>query len=252
MRNHLFVMNKLCLLFIPMLLCQCAPKMRYVDVKDIDSLGVVIYEPCFSRVDLRCGTMPSVEEKDVIFCAEAAFTETLSDTFFHANIDGNHVSGGRWYEGARCVETPDKVGNTGGFVWYDGHFEFFADTLEAEQGLRTAAEKGGMGFCQEIIIHEGKYVSNTRTENPRFNRVEFFRVLAEIDGKLCVVETKEKMLFSAFVEKMLLIPVTEALYMDMGAGWNHSWFRPNDEQVIEIHEKAYKSRFCTNWITFYK
>ena len=219
----------------------------------IDTLpGVRIYTPQFSRIDLRCGTMPDTSERNVVFCAEAAFTHALLDTFSHSNIDGNHVSGGRWYEGATCIETPERVGNTGGFVWYDGHFEFLPDTAAAEVALRRAAEAGGMGFCQEYIIHEGRYQPNTRTENPRFNRVEMYRVLALIADTLRIVENTEPMHFSDFVPLLLKAGVMEALYMDMGAGWNHSWYRKADGTVHEIHPTDFKSQYCTNWITFYE
>ena len=36
--------------------------------------NLLVYYPEFSRIDLVCGTMPSIEDDDVIFCAEAAFT----------------------------------------------------------------------------------------------------------------------------------------------------------------------------------
>ena len=51
----------------------------------------------------------------------------------------------------------------------------------------------------------------------------------------------------AFLEKL---GVTHALYLDMGNGWNHSWYRSNDGDVIEIHPKTHS--FATNWIVFKK
>ena len=235
-----------------MALTACTASEPTVEKKIYSNLNIRVYTPHFKRIDLRCGSMPSKEEEDVIFVAEAAFTEAKLDTFAHSNIDGNHVASGVWYEGARCVETPDKVGNTGGFVWYDGKYEFFADTTSAEEGLLRAAEHGGMGFCQEAIIHKGEYVPNARTENPRFNRVENFRVLAELDGTLCVIENIEPVQFSEFLSNLQILQPTEALYMDMGSGWNHSWYRQEDNSIEEIHPIHFKSRYCTNWITFYR
>lgn len=66
----------------------------------VDTMGeVVVYQPAYRHVDLVCGVMPSVEEPDVIFCAEAAFTGKLLDEFEHTNIMGPHVSGGVRYNG---------------------------------------------------------------------------------------------------------------------------------------------------------
>ena len=245
MKRTLFFL--LCLL----MLTACETVENKVDVKTYSNLNLRVYTPQFSAIGLRCQTMPGKEEESVIYVAEAAFTEARLDTFFHANIDGNHVSDGVWYEGAPCVETPQKVGNTGGFVWYNGAYQFFADTASAEQALRLAAENGGMGFRQETIIHKGKYVRNTRTENPRYNRVEIYRVLAELDGRLCIIENIDPVPFSEFLPALQALQITEALYMDMGNGWNYSWYRLADGSVREIHPVHYKCRYCTNWIVFY-
>ena len=246
-------MKKLIFIIIAMMLIACTPpSVENVEITIHDSLNLRVYTPSFSRLDLRCARMPSIEERDVIFVAEAAFTEALLDTFAHTNIDGNHVSGGVWYEGASCPETRVRIGNTGGFVWYEGSYQFFGDTLSAEQGLLEASKHGGMGFMQEIIIHRGRYMSNTRTENPRFNRTENYRLLAELDGRLCIVENIEPSLFSEFLTAFQRLNPTEALYLDMGEGWNHSWYRLSSGATEEIYPAASKSRYCTNWLTFYK
>lgn len=252
------VMKKLIIMLAALTLAGCSGKNEFVRVADFESAQIRVYYPQFSRLDLSCGTMPEQTDESVIFCCEAAFTEALLDTFCHTNIDGNHVSDGVWYRGADCVETADHVGNTGGFVWYPaagherGKWEFFADTLSAEQALLEAARSGGMGFRQEAIIHRSAYVPNVRTTNPRFNRVELFRVLALFDGQLCIIDNTCPMLFSDFLDRLLCLGVQEALYLDMGAGWNHSWYRLPDGSTCEIHPRAAKSRYCTNWLTFYR
>jgi len=43
-------------------------------VERIDTNGVIILIPSFSKVELRCGNIPQVSEKDVILFAEAAYT----------------------------------------------------------------------------------------------------------------------------------------------------------------------------------
>ena len=221
-------------------------------VEERAELSLRIYRPDFSRIDLRCGSMPGTDETEVVFCAEAAFTEALLDHFEHSNIDGNHVSGGIWYEGAPCPETPERVGCTGAVIWYHGTYEFVHGTELSEQALLRAADGGGMGFMQETIIHRGKYVSNTRAENRRYDKMHYYRVLAELDGRLCVIEGTVPMLFSAFVPKLQELKVQEALYMDMGSGWNHSWYRDASGKVHVIFPRIPKSSYCTNWITFYR
>ena len=60
------------------------------------------------------------------------------------------------------------------------------------------------------------------------------------------------MSYEQFVAMLEDFAPRHALYMDMGAGWNHSWWRDSVGKVHEIHPVAEKSRYCTNWITFYK
>ena len=38
---------------------------------------LILYYPDYTNIDLVCGTMPSIKDKRVIFCAEAAFTGEL-------------------------------------------------------------------------------------------------------------------------------------------------------------------------------
>jgi len=42
--------------------------------------------------------------------------------------------------------------------------------------------------------------------------------------------------------------VKEAVYCDMGPGWNYSWYRRDDGSVEELFTTP--GRYTTNWITF--
>ena len=211
-----------------------------VMVDDSTVNGLIVYYPQFSRIDLVCGKMPSQQDTNVVFCAEAAFTHELLDEFAHSNIDGDHVSGGKRYTGAKCKD------NSGAFAWFsDTTWEFVNgeyDTL-----LDSVAAAGGMGFGQAIIIHDGESIQPLWREG-----VNQYRALCEKDGRLCIVDSRDEVSYEQFVKMLEAFAPTHALYMDMGAGWNHSWWRDDDGQIHEIHPIAEKSRYCTNWITFYK
>ena len=199
---------------------------------------LILYTPDFSRIDLVCGTMPSKGEKNVIFCAEAAFTGELLKEFKHSNILGDYVSSGVRYRGTGCKR------NTGAFVSYGGKWKFLYKNYGKE--LDTAAQNGGMGFGQEMMIHEGKRVQTIRKDD---NKNEF-RALCELDGKLCVIDSKGVAAFGDFIKALLNVGVTEAIYLDMGSGWNYSWWRDNQGIANEIHSK--RIAYTTNWITFYR
>ncbi|MBR4829893.1 MAG: hypothetical protein IKZ92_08855 [Muribaculaceae bacterium] len=211
-----------------------------VNIDDSTFDGLIVYFPQFSRIDLVCGTMPSQQDTTIVFCAEAAFTHELLDEFKHSNIDGDHVSGGKRYAGAKCKD------NSGAFAWFgDSTWEFVNG--EYSELLDSVAAAGGMGFGQAIIIHDGESIQPLWREG-----VNQYRALCEKDGRLCIVDSRNEVSYERFVSMLEAFAPTHALYMDMGAGWNHSWWRDNDGKVHEIHPVAEKSRYCTNWITFYK
>ena len=217
-----------------------------VMIDDSTVNGLIAYYPQFSRIDLVCGQMPSQQEDSVIFCAEAAFTHELLDEFAHSNIDGDHVSGGKRYKGAECKD------NSGAFAWFsDSTWEFING--EYSELLDSVAAAGGMGFGQAIIIHEGESIRPLWREKYDNNETKtHFRALCEKDGRLCIVDSRDEVSYDKFVTMLEAFAPRHALYMDMGAGWNHSWWRDADGKVHEIYPKAEKSRYCTNWITFYK
>ena len=211
-----------------------------VMIDDTTVEGLIAYYPQFSRIDLVCEKMPGQQDTGIVFCAEAAFTHELLDEFAHSNIDGDHVSGGKRYTGAKCKD------NSGAFAWFsDTTWEFVNG--EYSELLDSVAAAGGMGFGQAIIIHDGESIRPLWRDG-----VAQFRALCEKDGRLCLVDSRDTVPYERFVAMLEEFAPRHALYMDMGAGWNHSWWRDADGKVHEIHPVAEKSRYCTNWITFYR
>lgn len=199
---------------------------------------LIIYYPQYSNIDLVCGKMPEKTDNHVLFCCEAAFTGQLLNEFKHSNIAGHHVSGGTFYKGYKCKP------NTGCFVFYQNQWKFLLHTYVDE--LNLAADNGGMGFAQNMIIHDGKTQPSFRNLKSRFE----YRALCEYQGKLCVIDSKEVVSYSTFIAYLEKLGVTHALYLDMGRGWNHSWYRDNNGNVVEIHPKTHS--YTTNWLVFMK
>ena len=131
--------------------------------------------------------------------------------------------------------------NTGGFVWGKGKWKFMR-----KADYPTSANGWNMGFCQLLIIKDG-------TARPIGARMKdnrnIYRALCEKNGKLCIIESKKVMTYSFFVECLKAYKVTHAIYLDMGSGWNHAWYRDKN-QVVVLHPQTHD--YCTNWITFYK
>ena len=200
--------------------------------------NLVIYTPYYTDIDLVCGTMPRRTDKNVIFCAEAAFTGELLKVFKHSNILGDHVCKGIRYKGTGCKR------NTGAFVYYNGNWKFLY--RDYSKYFDVAAQNGGMGFGQELMIHNGQRVRTIRKDS---NKNEF-RALCEKDGKLCIIDSKGVSCFGEFIQALLNVGVREAIYLDMGPGWNYSWWRDQNGHTHEIHKR--RIPYTTNWITFYK
>lgn len=202
----------------------------------VDTLGLKVIYPDFSRVELVCGTMPSKDDMDVVLVFAAAYTGKCLKVFQHSNIVGMHVSGGKYYEG--------HIYN-GAFVYYNGMWKFMSKSAEIKAEMPLAAEHSGAGFTQDLLIYKGE-LHTTKRKDANLN---IFRALCDHNGKLCVIESQQKIKFSDFKKALLDFGVTNAIYTDMGPGWNHAWYRTSSG-VVEL--QPYKHPYCTNWITFYK
>lgn len=211
-----------------------------VMIDDTTVKELIVYYPQFKSIDLVCEKMPSQQDTNVIFCAEAAFTHELLDKFTHSNIDGDHVSGGKRYKGAHCED------NSGAFAWFCDSSWIFING-EYDELLDSVASSGGMGFGQAIIIHDHETIRPLWRDG-----VNKYRALCEKDGKICIVDSRNKVSYEKFVALLETFAPTHALYLDMGAGWNHSWWRDGNGKVHIIHPTAKNSRYCTNCITFYR
>lgn len=199
--------------------------------------GLKFIFPNFSRIDLVCGTMPFPNDTSVILVAEAAYTGKRINKFSHTNVAGDHVSSGKRYKGYRCVE------NTGAFVYYNDNWKFCYKNYSNE--LDSATLYGGAAFAQELIIKDYELLTTPRNDS----NINIFRALCELSGKLCIVESDTEITFGAFKRKLVESKVENAIYLDMGSGWNHAWYRTSDS-IVELHPKTHD--YCTNWITFYE
>lgn len=215
-------------------------KTEPVRIESHDSLTV--YYPDFSRIDLVTEKMPSKDRKEVIFVCAGSFTGEKLDEFRHGNIAGHHVSSGTFHQGYRCGP------NNGVFTWStkSGWRFYNYSHKNSEPPLRKAAKEGGMGFCQSLLFHDGKRFKGC-IKPERSNR---YRALCEIGGKLCIVDCALSLPFGHFMDGLEKLGVRNAVYCDMGTGWNYSWYRKADGSVKEIFSTP--GQYTTNWVTFYR
>lgn len=206
-----------------------------------ETANLRIYYPDYSRIDLVCGETPNGEDKSVDFCCSAAFTGQLLDTFAHSIIADNHISGGTLYKGYKCRA------NKGMFTWGPQGWRF------AKKAAFPAKADGlNVGFCQLPVVLNGVEQPIGGEMKGKWN---IYRALCEKDGRLCIVQSKKVVSFGFFVRCLLALKVTNALYLDMGSGWNYAWYRDVKgirKEVFPESKKSYFYTYRTNSITFYK
>lgn len=197
-------------------------------------------KPDMSRLQMNmvCGEIPSAENDSIILAFAGAFT---GRDFYkgHSNVAGDHVAGGKRYKGYRCKR------NTGAFTWSakSGPQFFYKDYSSK---LDEAAQEGGMGFAQEMMIHNGHAVTTTR---PLGNKNVFRTLCLDSDGTLAFYESQGNITFGNFIDALLSQGVKEALYTDMGQGWNYCFYRTNNTDASPHYIHSESLPYASNFIT---
>jgi hypothetical protein len=215
--------------------------------------NLITYDITNCRLDLACGQMPDTTQENVILCAAAAFTGKCLDTFEHTNILGQHISQATLYNGY----TEDKDGipfeqRYALFVWKGidnqgnmlekGFYQLPNDLL-----LEQVVEQSGMAFTQHWVIKDAQLFIPVIQP---LERVEHFRSICQKDNRFFVIANKEPITYQQYLDALLAFGVENALYMDMGTGWNHSFYRDADNQLHILHPKTHS--YPTNWLVVYK
>lgn len=189
------------------------------------------------NMDMVCGEIPSPENDSIVLAFAGAFTGTEFDKG-HVNVAGDHVAGGTRFNGYRCKR------NTGAFTWsaMSGSQFFYKDYSSA---LDRAAKEGGMGFAQELMIHDGAKVPTTR---PLGNKNVFRSLCLDSDNQLALYESQGIIAFGNFIDALLSQKVREALYTDMGQGWNYCFYRINQSDKSPQYLHSTSLPYASNFI----
>ncbi|MBQ8067423.1 MAG: hypothetical protein IJ201_03620 [Solobacterium sp.] len=198
---------------------------------------VYVIFPEYSNVELVCEKRPSKSDTSITWCSGAAFQHTISLGFIQENVEGDHAVNGTLYH------SPYNHDEFAAFVFHDGKYAFeFENPSEA---IARAADAGGNGFMQFGLIKDGVTVTSFRRL-----RARCYRALAELNGNLCIIDSANMMHFDGFMDELRRLGVTNALYLDMGAGWNYSWYRNASEKVITLF--GLPVPWSHNWVVFRK
>ena len=198
---------------------------------------VYVFFPEYSAIELACEKRPSKSDGAITWCSGAAFQHDISLGFTHENIDGDHAVKGVLYE------SPYNKDSFAAFTFTEDGFAFEFDNASA--AIKEAADRGGSGFMQFGLIKDGEPVMSINRP-----RARCYRTLAELNGSLCVIDSVNMLHFEEFMAELQRLGVTNALYMDMGAGWNYSWYRNASDRVVTLF--GLPVPWSHNWIVFKK
>ena len=202
----------------------------------LETEDLYIYCADYTDISFVAGDRPSKNDESIQLCVAAAFQDTYQLDFHHSNIVGWHASEGRLERG----KPQDRLG---AFTYVDGIPRIW-NIDEAEEAVREAAASGGSGYQQFIVLYDGQRGGH------RSDEFRCYRVLALLNGKACVIDSRTQMHYSEFISALENLGVRDALYCDMGSGWNYSWYRNAEGKTVDIIGMPWP--FSHNWLVFRK
>ena len=191
--------------------------------------------PQYKEIRFVYDECPSMKDENLTMFATSAFFHTYELKSHHENVVGAHTYDGVYYAGAA-----EK--NLSAFTFYDGEARFTLDN--PDEAIRTAAEHGGDGFEQFMAIWNGEKTRDILSKR------RCWRIMAELNGRICIIESRIIMEYPEFINDVLKLGVKTAIYLDMGAHSSYSKYRNNDGKVINLFGK--RGEFAHTWVAFYK
>ena len=200
----------------------------------LETDDLYIYYANCSDISFVTGDRPSKDDESIQLCVAAAFQHSYQLDFRHSNIVGWHTSNGLLERG-----TPQD--RLGAFTYVDGTPRIW-NIDESEEAVRQAAAMGGSGYQQFIVLCGGQRGGHESDE------FRCYRVLALLNGKACIIDSRTQMHYSEFISALEELGVRDALYCDMGSGWNYSWYRNTEGKAVDIIGTPWP--FSHNWLVF--
>ena len=207
--------------------------------------------PQYNEIKFVFQKCPSMKNKRLTFFSTATYCREFKLGYFlsaalfgkanpryhQVSVVGCHAQDGVLYKGAEW-EGEDICA----FTFYDGQAHFVREN--ADDAVKLAAENGGDGFESITIIWDGKLLDTT------IKKERCFRVLAELNGRICIMESSAAMIYEDFIQSLLDAGVQKAIYLDMGAKSSYSQYRNNQNRVINLFSRF--GIYFSGWIAFYK
>lgn len=67
------------------------------------------------------------------------------------------------------------------------------------------------------------------------------------DGSFAVIQSQKALPLRDFISALIDMDVSDALYLDMGTGWNYGWYRQTPASA-PTKLFRYRTPYQTNWL----
>ena len=208
---------------------------------EIDSLPFLVLKmnPEAAYISMADSVMPSETDSTIALCVEAAFTGELLKEFKTTNIGGDYVIDGVFHKGYRCKA------NTG-FLYADKKIYTISSSEHCDEWIEKARENGGTLFQQILIVQNGMNVYKGTPIKPATANIYRSACILN-DGNFAVIQSTKALPLNDFINSLIEMGVSDALYLDMGRGWNYGWYRETVESpATKLFD--YRTPYQTNWL----
>lgn len=218
-----------------------ADSMLYVSHEQVDSVPFIrlTMNAKAAYIALADSVIPSLADSAIALCVEAAFTGELLDDFMTSNIAGDYVTEGELHRGYKCQA------NTG-LLYVDSASFAIAPLADYPAWIEKAQRNHGSLFQQMLIVHDSKNAYRGTPIKPSVPNI-YRSACAMADGTFAVIQSLEPLPLGQYISALIALGATDALYLDMGRGWNYGWYRPTTTSAPTLLFD-YRTPFQTNWL----
>lgn len=207
----------------------------------VDSLSFIVFKMNgkAAYVTMADSVMPEERDSAVALCVEGAFTGNLLKEFKTTNIAGDYVIDGVFHRGYKCRA------NTG-FLYADRETVVISSSENVPQWIDRAKKTGGTLFQQMLIVSNGRDVYRGKPIKPTSTNIYRSACIMQ-DGSFAVIQSVGKLPLGTYINSLIKLGVKNALYLDMGPGWNYGWYRETPASpAVKLFK--YRTPYQTNWL----
>lgn len=218
-----------------------ADSLLYVSTDTLDSTSFITLKmnPSTAYITMADSIIPAETDSTIALCVEAAFTGELLREFKSSNVAGDYVIDGNFHRGYKCTA------NTG-FLYADKSIFTISSLEYCADWIKKAQMNNGCLFQQILLMKNGKNVYKRTPIKPTASNVYRSACIMN-DGNFVVIQSKNPLPLTNFIESLIAMGVSDALYLDMGKGWNYGWYREtSDSKAMKLFD--HRTPYQTNWL----